>query len=198
MRLADFANDPAPHQFNGPAQPSLGGTLIAHLRDHLAVARGGLAHDPRFVDRARQRLLTINVFAQFHRRHCGDGVRVVGSRDQHGIDPLFHLIEHLAEILIAPRRRMFLINVARPRGIHVAERDEVVAHAMKGIETTPALTADADAGNVQFAVGLVGEGQLAVAENQKSGPERRRFGKEAAALNQRFHRINGFAGWQWF
>ena len=71
---------------------------------------------------------------------------------------------------------MFLVDIARPLGIHVAERDEIVAHAVKRIEAAPSLAADTDSGNVQFAVGLVGKGKPAVAENQKSGPGRHRFG----------------------
>ena len=140
------------------------------------MARGGFPHDPRLVDRSCQRLFTVNVFAQLHRRNRGDRVRVVGCRDQNRIDLLFHLIEHLAEVLIPLRFRMLLVDIARPLRIHVAERDEIVAHAMKRIETAPSLTADTDSGNVQFAIGLVSKGQLAVAENQKSGPGRRRFG----------------------
>ena len=62
-----------------------------------------------------------------------------------------------------------MVDVARPFGIHVAERDQIVSHAVKRIKTAPSLAADTDSGNVQFAVGVVGEGEPAVAENQKTG-----------------------------
>ena len=196
MRLTDLSNDTSPHQFDGPAEAPLCGTLVSHLRDNV-VARGGFPHDPRLVDRTCQRLFTVNVFAQFHCRNRGDGVRVVGCRDQNRINLLFHLIEHLAEVLIPLRSRMFLVNIARPLRIHVAERDEIVAHAVKRIEAAPSLAADTDSGNVQFDVGLVGKGQPAVAENQKSGPGPRRFGQETAAVNSGFHGRKGIARSQW-
>ena len=196
MGLTDLANDTSPHKFDGSAEAALGGTLVSHLSDNF-VARGGFPHDPRLVDRTCQRLFTVNVFAQLQRRNRGDSVGVVGCRDQNRINLLFHLIEHLAEVLIPLRFRMFLVDISRPLRIHVAERDEIVAHAMKRIETAPSLAADTDSGNVQFAVGLVSKGQLAVAENQKSGPGPRRFGQETAAVNNGFHRINGIAGLQW-
>ena len=125
------------------------------------------------MDRSRQRLFTVNVFAKLHRPNRGDGMRVVGCRDQNRINLLFHLIKHLAEVLIRLGLRMFLVDIARPLGIHVAERGEIVAHAVKRVETAPALAADTDPGNVQFAVGLVGKGKPAVAENQKPSPGRR-------------------------
>src|SRR5207247_8559262 len=89
---------------------------------------------------------------------------------------------------------MWLVVISRPQGIHVAERHEIVSHAIQRIKTAPSLTADTDSGNVQFAVGLVSKGQLAVAENQKSGPGPRRFGQETAAVNIGFHGINRIAG----
>ena len=158
-----------------------------HTHAVAAVARGGLAHDARLVDGARQRLLAVDVFAQLHRRHGGDGVRVIGRGDQHGVYAFFHLVEHLAEVLIALRRRMFLIDVPCSFGIHIAERDEVVPQAMKRIETAAALTAHADAGNVQLAVRLVSEGQLAVAENKQSRTSGGGLTKKTAAVQGVFH-----------
>src|SRR5438552_3987022 len=61
--LTDFANDTSPHKFDGSAQSTLCGTLVSHLRDNF-VARGGFPHDPRFMDRPRQRLFTVDVFAK--------------------------------------------------------------------------------------------------------------------------------------
>ena len=55
--------------------------------------------------------------------------------------------------------------------VYVADRDEIISHTVEGIETAAALPADTDAGYVQFAVGLVSEGQLAVAENQQPGSD---------------------------
>src|SRR5439155_25108660 len=159
---------------NLSAKIALGETLITHLRVNY-VLRARFTHDPRLVERSSQRLYTVDVFAQLQRSNRGDRVRMVGCRDQNRIDLLFHLIEYLAEVLIPLRLRMLLVDIARPLRIHVAERDEIVAHAMKRIEPDPSLTPDTDSGNVQFAIGLVSKGQLAVAENQKSGPGPRRF-----------------------
>jgi hypothetical protein len=68
---------------------------------------------------------------------------------------------------------------------------------VKRIETAPALAADTDSGNVELAVGLLGKGKPAVAENQKSGPGLRRFGQETAAVNSGFHGRKGIARFQW-
>jgi len=46
-----------------------------------------------------------------------------------------------------------------------------------------ALATNTDSGNVQFAVGLVGKGQLAVTEDQKSGPGLCRSGQETATVH---------------
>jgi hypothetical protein len=63
--------------------------------------------------------------------------------------------------------------------------------------TAAALAADADAGDVEFAVGLGTEREFAVAENQQPGPGLGGGGEEAAAVKCGFHDGKGGAGWQW-
>ena len=131
LHLADLADragvEPLLHQ----AQPLLGVSLIAHLGHDLVLARG-LGQGACFADRARQRLLDVDVLAELHRRHRDDRVGVIGRGDEHRVDVLL-LLEHRAEILVKDRLRE-LVGGAAPlhrRGcrvalVAVAERDDVV------------------------------------------------------------------------
>jgi len=46
----------------------------------------------------RQRLLAVDVHAQLDGRHRGRGVKMVGRGDEHRVDLLVHLVEHLAVV----------------------------------------------------------------------------------------------------
>ena len=168
MGFPDLADHASPDKFDGPTQPPFRRPLITHLRDHLVLS-GGFPHDPRFIHGTRQWFLAVHMFTELHRRHSRHGVRVIGGGHQNRINLLFHLIEHPAKIRIRLGSRMFLVDVPCPPGIHIAQRDQVVPHVVKRIKTAPALSANANARDVQLAVGLVGESQPTVAENQNSG-----------------------------
>ncbi len=98
--LAQLAHRARPGQLHSAPQVLGGRALVAHLRNDLLLDRG-LTHDPRLVDRARQRLLAIDVLAQLHGRHRGHGMGVVGRGDQDRVDLAVHFVEHLAEIDVA-------------------------------------------------------------------------------------------------
>ena len=186
--FANVANDAAPNEFNGAAQASFGGALVAHLRDDF-VFGSSFAHDARFVNGARKRFFAVNMLAAFHGRDGGNGMGVIGRGDENGVDLLFHFVEHFAEILIAFGSGMFLVDVTGAFEIDVAEGDEVVAHVGKSVEAAAALAADADARDVEFAVRLVSEGEFAVAQNEEAGTGCGGFGKKRAAIKLGFHAV---------
>ena len=91
---------------------------------------------PCFADRARQRLLDVDVLAELHRRHRDDGVVVIGRGDDHRVDVLL-LLEHLRgspgtsppsgtspEVPLRRHRRLGGLAL-----VAVAQRDDVVALA---------------------------------------------------------------------
>ena len=68
-------------------------------------ARAALVKRAAFVQRVRQRLLAVDVLAGADRGQRGHGVDVVGRADGDGVDVLRFLVEHDAEILVAPGLR---------------------------------------------------------------------------------------------
>ena len=58
---------------------------------------------PDLGDAMRQRLLTVDVFAELHGGHGGHGMGVVRRADQHGVDLVAHFGEHDAEVLVPLR-----------------------------------------------------------------------------------------------
>ena len=80
------------------AQAVFGAALIAHLGGDL-VLLGELAEQPRFIDRVRQGLLAIDMFAHAHGGGGGDGVHVIRRGHDDRIQRLL-LVEHLAEVLV--------------------------------------------------------------------------------------------------
>ena len=165
--LAHFAQDAALDQFDGAAESRFRRTLIAHLRDHFG-GEGGFAEDAGFAHRAGERLFAEDVFAVLHGRHGGDGMGVIRRRDHHGIDLPFHGVEHSAEIGKDFGRWMLLVDVASTLSIDITQGHEVLAQAGKVIEVAATLAAHADAGKVQFAVGLVGPRQSGVLQDEQS------------------------------
>ena len=62
MHFAHGADRSVADQFDDPPHAAERVALIAHLRDDVHFVRN-LAHPPRFVDRMRERLLAVDVFA---------------------------------------------------------------------------------------------------------------------------------------
>ena len=76
-------------------------------------------------------------------------MQVVRRAHHHGVNALI-LVEHLAEILVALRVRVFLEDAGSVRFIYVTERHDVLAAELVHIMT--ALAPHSDAGNVQLVV----------------------------------------------
>ncbi len=168
VSLAHLSNRALPYEFDRASQTVLGATLVAHLRDDF-VFGGRFAHHARFLNGASERLFAINVLAAFHRGHCGDRMRVIGSRDDDGVNFLFHFIQHPAKILEDFCPGMFPKNVARARVVHVAKRDNLGVAVGDIVEITSALTTDPDSGNPQFVVCFISERPPHIGQDEQSG-----------------------------
>jgi hypothetical protein len=127
------------------------------------------------------------MFAALHGRDGGHGVRVVGGGDHHGIDLFVHLVQHPPEISERPGLGMFLEDVARPLLVHITQTDEVHTGAGNVVEVTSSLAADTDAGDIQLAVGGVGERESGIGQEEQSRAGEGRSSKEAAAGKRGLH-----------
>ena len=107
-----------------------------------------------------QWLLGVDVLTHAHGHHRRMAVRVVGSRDGHRVDPLAFLLEHHAKVAVELRRGKKLGGVvALSRAslvVHVAQRHDLAPGARRAGHLGEALSADADAGDVDPVVGAPG------------------------------------------
>ena len=155
----------APHR---PDQPSLDPLadladalgrmpLIAHLR-RLPRALGGLALErTHLADRARERLLAVDVLAHLERHHRGRGMHVIGCRYGDRVDVVALLLEHLAVVLVALGSRPGAKGTLGALPVDVGEGDELFArHAAYVIESH---SAHADAGDAQLLCRLLAVGE---------------------------------------
>ena len=145
--LLDQAQVPAADDLGTAAEARIGRPLVAHLGAHLLLT-GGLAHQPGLIDRVGQRLLAVHVLAHPHGRHGRDGVRVVGRRDDHGIQPRAQLVEQLAEVVVLLGLLVLLGLGVQPLLVDVAERDDP-AVVGRLVRVAAPLAAHPDAGDVQ-------------------------------------------------
>ena len=151
VHFGDVADVAVPDDLRGLPRAFVGIALVAHLRGDL-VFRGRLAQLARFPDRAHQRLLHVHVLAALHAPHGRRGVHVVRYGDDHGVDVLAFLIQHLPEVFVLRR-----LVEARERGggaavVHIAERHDIF-RGRRGRNIRCRLPAGADRGEVQFLVG---------------------------------------------
>src|SRR5207249_2904351 len=102
------------------------------------------------IDRPRQRLFAINVFAHANGSGGDDRVVVIRRADHDGLDALF-LVEHLAEILVLFRAGILLESLRGVIEVHVAQGDDVFTVEL--FEVPAALATDAYSSDVEFAVG---------------------------------------------
>ena len=172
-------------------KPSAGAALIAHLRDELSL----LGHFPqiaRLIDGLRQRFLAKYSLVPLHGRRRHNRMHMIRSRNRHRIDPIAHLIQHLAEIFVKLRARIFfrLSLVSLGTRIHVAQRDDVLAGA--GIGVAPAFTADSDAGDVQLAVEILSPQKRRHAKPERTGGQRTRFDKFTAVDTREYGGLRSF------
>ena len=82
---------------------------------------------------------------------AADGVHVVGRGDDHRVDVLAFLVEHLAEVAEARRVGEALEGRGGAAVVHVAQRHDVLRRG-GGAEIRSALAAGADGGEIQFLV----------------------------------------------
>src|SRR6266576_2411384 len=126
--------------------------LISHLRSHLRLARRE-SQRARFLHRARERLLAINVFAELERHHAGRSMVVVRYADHDGVQG-FLAFQQLAVIPIALRGGKLQADTVEIGLIHIAERDHVDFFRTRDvIDVITAAARNADEGDVQFVVG---------------------------------------------
>ena len=153
-------------------KPGIGRSLVAHLGAHPFLARG-LAHQAGFPDRVRQRLLAIDVLAQTHGRHRGRGVRMVGRRDDDGVDLGIELMQQLAIVVVLLGFLVLRGHRVQALLVDVAHRhDPAVTRRLLGVAL--AFAADADAGDIQRLV-----------RPDTPGPAPAALGKNAEARDRR-------------
>ena len=134
--------------------------LVAHLRDD-AVLRRRLHEKVALLEGVGERLLDVDRLAELHRVHRRGEVREVGDRDEHRVDPVGHLVEHLAEVPVARqvrirldgRQRRLRAHVGVAQGDKFADVRRVLAELL---DVVPRLLSDADRREAHLAVGRVG------------------------------------------
>ncbi len=187
--FADFAEDAALGEFDGPAERGCGGALVSHLGDDPRFA-GDEAHGPGFLDRAGEGFFAIDVFSLSHAGDGRDCVGVVGGGDQNGVDILAGGIEHAPEVLEHLGLGEGFEGVGSVGVVDVAEGDDVFATAVDIIDVASTLAGDADCGDVQFAIGVIGEGCPGFWKQEQAGAEGRGF-QETTTGERGFHNL----GW---
>ena len=104
--------------------------LVAHLRQDLLLP-GGLGQGIALGDVVGQRLLAEDVLAVVDRADGGRGVVVIGRGDQHHVEVLVALVEHLAVVVEDLGLGRVLDAVLHHLGdvllVHVDQGDEVLA-----------------------------------------------------------------------
>ena len=73
-----------------------------------------------------ERLLAVDVLLQLQRRQRGEGVRVLGGADDHGVE-LTGVVEHAPEVLERPCLRKHRCRAIEIALVHVAQRDDLLA-----------------------------------------------------------------------
>ncbi len=114
---------------------------------------GGLGQLAAFVERVRERLLAIDVLAGADGGHGGHGMDVVGRADADRVDVIGLLVEHDAEVFVAPGLGEIVKRAGSPLFVDVAEGDDVGAVLGVGGDVAAAHAAGADAGQVDTLAG---------------------------------------------
>ena len=151
VQLGDVTDEARLDDLHRATESVVGAALVAHLRGHFLLL-GHLGHETCLVDGLCEWLLNVNVFAELHRLHTGNGVHVVRGRDGDGVDGFLHLIEHLAEILKRRGAGVFLPSVTQGVGIDITERDDIGTATGRVVGVAGALAARTDRGEVDLAV----------------------------------------------
>ena len=146
MGFPDRSDDAAPDPFLDQAVTLKSHPLVAHLGGDLGVSRR-LAKRPGFVDGASQRLFTIDVLAGFDGRHGRDGVNMIGSRHDDGVN-IALLFQHDAKVLMEPGFWKIALRAGRARLINVAKGNDVLA--LNALNVFGAASAGADDSDVKL------------------------------------------------
>ena len=165
--LLDRSQHPGANDLDARAEPAFGRALVAHLGAQLLLGRER-PHQPGFLDRPRQRLLTEAVLAHAHGHDAGRGVRVVRSAHSDGVDLVVEILEHLPIIIILLGFGVLGPHLVEGMGIDVAKPDDLaVAACVVGVAV--AFAAHADAGEANLLVGRArrgaGKGRCAASKN---------------------------------
>ena len=126
--------------------------LVAHLGADLRL--GGLQTElTGFPDGVREGLLAIDVFAETHGGHGGQGMHVVRRRDSDGIKAVAELGEHLPPVGVMRDPGMTLVDLGEPSGVDIAQADEA-GLGVRGalIDVGVALAVHPDRGDLDLGV----------------------------------------------
>ncbi len=147
MHLAHRADRPGFHPL--PNQPRLfvRVSLVSHLGRDL-VLLGRLRQGPHFAQGAGQRFLHECVFAQFHRREAGRGVRVIRNRHRHRVDVLSFFVEHVAIVAKPLGLGVVLERVQCHAPVDVTQGVDVLARDT--VDIAAAFSTASDTGDVEF------------------------------------------------
>jgi hypothetical protein len=150
VHFANRADGAGSNQLHHTAKIVGGVDLRSHLGRQVFFSTD-LRHQAGFMNRVRQGLLAIAVFAHPHRHDACRCMDMVGRTDEHGIDLLIHGIQHLPEVFVP------LGGWERTEGrsgapfVHVAESYDVLAR--DGFQVLRTAPTSADDGDVQLFIG---------------------------------------------
>ena len=157
----------------------LGGVdLIAHLGADLRL--GGLqAELPGFPDGMCERLLAIDVLAEAHGGHGGQGMHVVRRRDGDGIKAVAELGEHLPPVGEVRDPRVTFVDLGEASGVDIAQADEA-GLGVRGalIDVGVAFAIHPDRGDLDLRVKVAG------ADDGREGERGQRSGAQEITTRQ--------------
>jgi len=157
--------------------------LRAHLRGDVGLLR--CLHDrATFEDVARDRLFAIHVLLRPQRGQGGEGVRVLGGRDEEGVD-VVHPRVQFAEVFVGPRLREQRGGAVEGLRVHVAQGNQLhqVRHLLRLVHVRSAATARGDAGHVHLRVRRLRRDDPRKSDNGGSGGHEGSL-EEATALRR--------------
>ena len=162
VRLGDFANDTRPNVFAELVIAIFAMALIAHLRRDFGLRRHR-PHGAGLANVMADGLLAIDVLAQLHGNHGGQGVMMVWRGDEHGVHSIADLVEHLP-VIGEDRQRVGIAALALepflhdgvPVLLHIDNGDEMLVFRGGQVRGGAAsATADLDEADLLAGVGGV-------------------------------------------
>src|SRR5699024_9409085 len=126
-------------------------TLVTHLGNY-SRRSGQAGKQTGLIYGVRQRFLAIYMFAHRHGISSNDGMCMVGSSDDNGIDVLTHLIVHLTIVPILPRIGKLIEHTFRVAPVYVTKRHDIF-RSLHMVDVGVSHTADTYGSNVQTVTG---------------------------------------------